>query len=280
MYKIKEVPNKQFQTKLELINYIKLNKEEILSIKKLTPLKEADAIYSYSQVFVKDETNKKINQEINPDLFNIKVVINTTNWLDSHLDLHVPKLWNKSLKDNKAGFYLLEEHQASFNKVIGRNAKAYTESLTWKELGLDIEGITEALIFELEIKREDNPYMFEQYRKGYVNNHSVGMQYVKIELALHDEEDEKEMDFWNKYYPLIANKEKADEFGFFWVVSEAKIKEGSAVLFGSNPITPTLNINIKSEPPLGTQNHKQDTLMEPSKGISKNELNELLTFKK
>ena len=32
----------------------------------------------------------------------------------------------------------------------------------------------------------------------------------------------------------------------FWAVTEAKLIEGSAVLFGSNPITPTLSENKSS----------------------------------
>jgi hypothetical protein len=50
------------------------------------------------------------------------------------------------------------------------------------------------------------------------------------------------MDFWNKYYKDIINKEFVDEYGFFWVVNEIKLLEVSAVLFGANELTPTLEI--------------------------------------
>jgi hypothetical protein len=52
---------------------------------------------------------------------------------------------------------------------------------------------------------------------------------------------------WDKYYPMVANKEKADEEGYFFAVTEAKIIEGSAVLKGSNYVTPTLDITIPKE---------------------------------
>ena len=73
---------------------------------------------------------------------------------------------------------------------------------------------------------------------------------------------------WDKYYPIVANKEVADERGFFWIVSEAKIIEGSAVVMGSNSATPTLSIEnkteadnitseIKEEPSIDTQKYEQ-----------------------
>lgn len=278
MIVIKELPNKKFSSKSELINYLKINKEELLNLKKIEPVKYADAFYCYSEINVKESaTKQENNSNLNPDTISVKLVLNTTNWIDSHLDLHVPGLWKKTIKDHRNGFFLLQEHQSTFDHVIARNAKASTQNLSWKELGVNIEGETEALIFETEIKKEDNPFMFEQYRKGYVNNHSVGMQYVKIEIAIFDEDDEKEMDFWNKYYPMIANKERADDLGFFWVVTEAKLREGSAVLFGSNPITPTLE--VKTEPSPDTQSNIDTQKTEPSEELTEAQIKESLTIK-
>jgi hypothetical protein len=99
----------------------------------------------------------------------------------------------------------------------------------------------------VEANKDRNPFMFEQYAKGFVKNHSVGMRYVKLELALNSESkwdvDEKEV--WDKYIDEIANKEDAEAQGYFWAVHEAKIVEGSAVPVGSNKFTPTLNIETK-----------------------------------
>ncbi len=98
--------------------------------------------------------------------------------------------------------------------------------------------------------------MFEQYSKGYVTQHSVGMRYVKIVMCVNSDKEYygAEKEAWDKYYPLIANKDVADKYGYFWAVKEAKIIEGSAVLCGSNPVTPTLENNLKSEPLAGTRN--------------------------
>ena len=98
--------------------------------------------------------------------------------------------------------------------------------------------------------------MFEQYAKGYVKEHSAGLRYVQLELAINSEAewDKEEKAIWDKYYPLIANKEAADELGYFWAVIEQKIIEGSAVVRGSNFATPTLSV----EPVQDTSTTKQD----------------------
>jgi hypothetical protein len=36
---------------------------------------------------------------------------------------------------------------------------------------------TEALVFNVEIDKDRNDFMFNQYAKGYVKEHSVGMRY-------------------------------------------------------------------------------------------------------
>ena len=126
--------------------------------------------------------------------------------------------------------------------------------MTWKSLGLPYDGTTEALIFESTIEKKRNEFMLNQYANGWVKNHSVGMRYVQLDLAINSEAEwnKEEKDLWDKFYPVIANKETADERGYFWVVKEAKIIEGSAVVMGSNSATPTLE-NKNFEPSLDTQ---------------------------
>jgi hypothetical protein len=127
--------------------------------------------------------------------------------------------------------------------------------MQWSDLGLNLKGDTEALIFNATISKQRNPYMFEQYAKGYVKEHSVGMRYVKLELAINSDNkwDVEEKEVWDKYYPEIANKEVADERGYFWAVTEAKIVEGSAVVKGSNYATPTISIEAVKDTPIITE---------------------------
>ena len=107
--------------------------------------------------------------------------------------------------------------------------------------------------------------MTDQYSKGRVKNHSVGMQYVKLLLAVNDEEYGAEYEAWEKYFPEVANKEAAEEKGYMWIVKEAKVVEGSAVPIGSNWVTPTLDNNAKNQPSEDTD--KNDT--EPSEDTQK-----------
>src|SRR5690606_32462188 len=122
-----------------------------------------------------------------------------------------------------------------------------TEMLRWPELGLNLSGITEALVFSGKIEKERNPGMFEQYRKGYVKQHSVGMRYMKMVTCINDEDYEKQKSDWDKYIEQVVNKKEAEEAGYFWAVTEAKVIEGSAVLFGSNSITPSLEVKNSSQ---------------------------------
>ena len=259
MIKVLEFPNKEFQSKEELFKALIENKKELVSIKK-SSTKNADAVsFGYLNTSIEIDTNKEDvqSQMQNPESLNVKVVINTTNFLDSHGDVHVNGIWNKSVKDN-VSFLHLQEHEREFDKVITDSAKGYVQSMTWKKLGLPYDGKTEALIFESTIDKKRNEFMLNQYANGWVKNHSVGMRYVQLELAINTEAeyDKEYKALWDEFYPIIANKETADERGYFWVVKEAKVVEGSAVVMGSNSATPTLETKEDVEPSKDTLNNE------------------------
>lgn len=260
MITAKEFPNKVFSTKEELFKELKENKSSLISLKKAEN-KKADA-YSFVEVAgnEKEFSNKAEYDETKPnaDLL-VKVIINTTNLMDSHCDVHIPGIWKKSLNDNK--FFLhLQEHEREFDKVITDTAKGYTQSLSWGKLGYPFEGKTEALIFESVIEKKRNPFMYDQYMNGWVKNHSVGMRYIQMYLCINSEAEwnAEEKENWDKYYPMIANKEMADEKGYFWAVTEAKIIEGSAVVIGSNYVTPTMSMQEVEEPGDDPTPYKQE----------------------
>ena len=231
----------------QIFEHLRKNKS-VLMLEKKAAMKCADAIETH---FVKTIDNKttavKAIEDTNiPESgkFNIKVAINTTNIIDSHMDLHVNGLWKKSIKEIK-NLYLFQEHKYSFDHIISDNVKASTVLMAWKDLGYSYEGMTEVLVFDAEVNPEDNELMSKKYKQNKVKNHSVGMRYVKLDLAMNSESkwDEEEKKIWDKYYQVVTNKEIADERGYFWVVTEAKVIEGSAVPIGSNQATPTLNIS-------------------------------------
>ena len=95
--------------------------------------------------------------------------------------------------------------------------------------------------------------MFDMYRKGWVKQHSVGMRYVQLFMAINESDDKyyrEEYEVWEKYYPQVINQKDAEELGYFFAVTEAKVIEGSAVPLGSNWVTPTQSIieSTKDQP--------------------------------
>jgi len=249
----------EFTDKSKLVDYLVANKSKLVAQKK-SATKEADSVTCSVDLLVDraDKTELAIKADgqannIPADATQIKVrsIINTTKLFDSHGDVHFDQLWNKSLKEGS--FSLVQEHQFNFKGTISDNVKAFTKQMSWHELGINLEGKTQALVFDSVIDRDENDFMFEKYRTGKVKQHSVGMQYVKIELAVNDDRYEKEFATWEKYFEEIANKEDVLEAGYFWAVTEAKIIEGSAVKRGSNWATPTQSIQqVKTEPVVTT----------------------------
>jgi hypothetical protein len=247
---------KDFTTKDEMFKYLKENKQ-LLIIEKKSIIKHADAISFCNVDFIeKDIAIKSVDKSniLNENELQIKVVINTTNLLDSHRDVHINGIWNKTLKDKQKAM-LLKEHLLRFENIITNSATPSIKTMTWKSIGYNYEGSTQALIFDATIDKGRNKYMFEQYQKGYVDNHSVGMIYVNLSLAINSKDKyyEEEKSNWDKYIEDIANKETALEVGYFWAVTEAKLIEGSAVPLGSNFATPTLSVK-EFEPSNSTQN--------------------------
>lgn len=264
MIVVKEFPDREFSTKEDLFKALRENKDALIAQKKMQ-LKCADSVYHY--VGLENDKGEVIKAESSemddPTKLKAVLVINTTNLLDSHGDVHLKGIWKKSVQEQK-NILLLQEHRMTFDKIISDSVTASVKSMTWKSLGYDFEGSTEALMFNTEIEKDRNEYMFGQYKKGYVKEHSVGMRYVKIELCINSESkwDVDEKENWDKYYPEIVNKELADQRGWFWAVTEAKAVEGSAVVKGSNYATPTISIEavkdtLDNEPSLDTQNENK-----------------------
>jgi len=274
MIVVKEFPDRDFETKEDLFKALRENKSTLIAQKKMQT-KCADAVLHYVVVENdKGETNKAEAVDVS-DINSLKasLVINTTNLMDSHSDVHFKGTWNKSTKENK-NILLLQEHRMTFDHIISDDVKAVVKEMNWSDLNINLSGTTEALIFNTNISKQRNPFMFEQYAKGYVKEHSVGMRYVKLELAINSESkwDVEEKAVWDKYYPEISNKEVADERGYFWAVTEAKIVEGSAVVKGSNYATPVLNIQAEksletNEPTEVTQKNEQEAQKEQLKQL-------------
>lgn len=247
MVTAKEFPNRKFSSKGELFEALRQHKSDLIA-QKCMATKFSDPIALHPTFFDnKERVIKSENLEVESiNSIKAELAINTTNFMDSHNDVHFPGLWSKSLKEKK-GLYLLQEHAMKFDSIITDDVKAMARFMEWKDLGAPYQGKTQVLLFKVNIPKERNPFMFDQYAKGYVKNHSVGMRYVKISLAMNSESewDKEEKEVWDKYFDEIANREAAEVLGYFWAVNEAKAIEGSAVPIGSNTITPTISMEGK-----------------------------------
>lgn len=242
----------------KLIAWLVKNKSLLIAQKK-SRIKEADAFSYAAPLFSDNGSTIKAEAAVIPasaTKLKVRSIINTTKLYDSHGDVHIDGIWNKSVKETKDN-YLVNQHDFSFEGIISDNVHAFVKTYTWKELGFDYPGETQALVYDSVLTKEDAGDMFERYRKGKVKNHSVGMRYVKMALAVNVERYKDEFETWEKYFDDIANKEDAEAAGYFWAVTEAKNIEGSAVIRGSNFVTPTQSVRETKnifEPDQSTQN--------------------------
>lgn len=232
--------NQEFATKAEMFAALKLNAEKIIGLKKAS-IKESDPI---GYVVKGDTTKADGNTEVGIGS-TIYAVINTTNWLDSHGDVHLNGIWDNSIKDQKNKLYYIINHDLEIGSVIAypKDVEAYVEPLQWGQLGLNYSGDTQALMFKVLLTESANKDALNAIIGQHAIQNSVRMGYVSMTLCIDDPSDDFKQEYANfyKYLPIIANKETAIEQGYFWAISEAKIvKEGSAVLFGSNESTPIL----------------------------------------
>lgn len=234
----------QYTNKSDLYKFLRENKKFLVNAKKGQIHFSENCSFDVKSDVVKAFSALPTDTET--ELYR-QLVINTSNFLDGHGDVHIGNIWTKSLQENTDRIIFFQEHNQSLDKIIadGSDLKIYVKQIPFIELGYNSNIITDALIFEAAIRKNRNEFMFNQYLNGYVKQHSVAMQYIKLAMCMDSPEsdDMEEKIAWDKYYPMIANKDRADQLGYFFAVTEARLIEGSAVALGSNPITPTISNN-------------------------------------
>lgn len=199
-----------------------------------------------TQIQCKTEMIQDAGIEVEGDeVIRVKTVANMFLYLDHDMDILTEGCAKKSIQEKGPEgadlIYHIKDHSRKITDKVGEVRKIYTEEMT-------INGKTGiALIFETDIYKSYDEKLFNMYKRGGVKQHSIGLQYVQIELAVNDPTQEAEFKVWTAWIDKIINKEKAEKHGFFWVIKEIKLIENSAVLLGSNEATPTLNISEPSE---------------------------------
>ena len=270
MIKSIHIPNKEFNTKEEMFAELKANVDFIIESKKTEIKNSCDKglAVSCKSLDLMKFTDQLKGIRIDDDYYYIAV--NTTGVLDSHLDLHVKGIWNKTVKEQQGKNYLVEDHILALSNVIvaKEHVEMFTAKLPFSLLGKPYEGDTQALIYKVPKNKVKKEYIKEWLDSGDSIEASVRMQYLNIKFAMdsNDPEDAVEKKVYDDYIGEIANKGDYDYIPYFFVVKEAKnVKEASLVLFGSNSTTGQIeNKEVAVE-------DTTEIIAEPSADTQKNE---------
>lgn len=282
-----------FGSKKELFAHLRKNHDSIIAQKKALPTTSDNLEFGYS---LRDNPGRKFQQpgfkaavsqaaatastETEKELV-VDIIANVAGWCDSQMDVMIKDNWNKSISDAGASgqklIYHLKNHVYSTDAIIGKDPELYTKmiDLSMFNFTSDIKK-AQALMMSSTVCEDYDCKTFQLYEDGQIKQHSIGLQYVKIYFCMDSDEPEDTMykDNWDKYYPLVINKERIDGRGYFWAVTEAKILEVSAVLFGANELTPIYSTSqptddTEEQPEKSTEHqpsNKQQTADEPDWG--------------
>lgn len=247
----------------QLYSFLVKNKPTLIAQKK-SIMKRTDPVHIQPSLYIyKDSKVVKAEADVvaeDTDTLRAKVVANTANWCDSHRDVLIRDCWAKSIKEKQGLVPHLHDHIHMLGAQVGDVVSFYSMDMSLRDLNVDKDGTTQVLVFETDIQKSYNEQVFKLYKAKKVKQHSIGLYYVKLELCINDADYKEEFAAWNKYVDFVINREYVDELGYFWAVTEIKLLENSAVLFGSNELTPTLTIDGK----VATQDEPlEDTQDEP-----------------
>ena len=236
--------NMEFNSKEELFKQLRKHKDKIIAQKKAEIYKSVDKGISVTARTI--DLNKLLIENVKAitiDDNHYYIAVNSTKILDSHGDLHLNGIWDKTVKDQQGKNYLVADHKLELDKTIAKKeyVEIFTAIVPFSAIGKPYNGDTEVLIYKVRKDKIINDVAKEWLDSGDSIEASVRMQYVEILFAA-DSNDKEDMKFkmnYDKYINEIANKEDfEDDILYFWPVKQAKnIHESSLVLFGSNSST-------------------------------------------
>ena len=265
--------NKEYSTKAEMFKALRDSAPDIISLKRSTIQKSFEKGLGVNAKSIDVSKLGTTSKGILTDSNYYYIAVNTTKILDSHSDLHIDGIWNKTVNEQQGKNYLVTDHKMELANVVAKkeNIEMLLAEIPFSSIGKSYTGNTQALIYKVAKDDIINPLAKEWLESGSDIEASVRMQYVNIKLALDsdDKEDIKEKENFDNHIESIANKSDFESIDYFWIVTEAKnIGESSLVLRGSNGATGILdNKNIepspadthKQEPLKNTQNDTEDT---------------------
>lgn len=269
--------NKEFESKADLFKALVENESFIINAKKSQVYKSFEKglqVVSDQKTIEKAFNDSEKGIKFDSDYYYF--VVNSANYLDSHNDMHVDGNWNKSVKDQNGKVYLVWHHDFSKTENIiafPEDIEMMTSKVAWNLLGKSYEGETYSLIYKVKKDKIVNENVSKWLKEGRKLQLSVRMQYIKLETAFNSDDSDyaKQTENYQKYYPLIANKDEFKEIEYFFIVKEAKnVMESSLLPFGSNSATAEISqtenkseadkiTSEQEEPSIDTQ--KQEELL-------------------
>lgn len=150
MIKCLESPNKSFETKKEMFKWLQSNQDNLIALKKAA-IKRSEGV---SLELPNKDSNALKGIDGLKEGF-VYPIINTTNFMDSHNDVHLPKIWNKSVKEQQGKVFYVTDHDLKVASVIAfpKDVKMSVQKLDWSDISKGEGGSTEALMFEVPIGR-------------------------------------------------------------------------------------------------------------------------------
>lgn len=233
----------------ELFDYLVNNKSQIIKTKCSEPIKSAPLMVDSSlEFFKKNPTVIKAEgeeaEELDSDSLFARVVANATMFCDHDMDVLIPGCYDETIKNDKQFMVQIHDHLHSVVAKVAKVLDVKAEQVSLQDLGIkNMTGSTQVLVFENRVLKKLNETVFYLYKYDEANQHSIGLRYIKIELAIDDEDYKQEYSVWQKYSGGVINQQKIQQRGYFWAVEEIKVLENSVVLFGSNELTPTLEVS-------------------------------------
>lgn len=176
-------------------------------------------------------------------------VFNSYFYIDADLDMLLPGAAKKSIQERGVG-------SNSGNKIKHlkdhnwANVMARLDVLDEREVIINDKALQGIYHESFYPDTTDSNDLLIKIQEGLYDDRSIGFNYVKLVWAEKDSNNEDAVDNWNEFLPMAINPEKAEEAGFFWVVKEIKLWEGSDVAFGANALTPLLGIKSGEKTPL------------------------------
>lgn len=135
--------NKTFASKAELFKALRLNIDRIIAVKKAQIYESFTKGGVSAWCIDKELLATKVGPHLKDDC--IYPVINTTNYLDSHDDVHWPGIWDKSVKEQQGKLYYVCDHKVETGTIIAwpSDVTAMLKTVPWSFVGKDYEGNTQ-----------------------------------------------------------------------------------------------------------------------------------------